>query len=83
MKALIAEDDTILGFISFGMHAGEVMSVVQLVMLARQPYTTILDAIVAHRGEGLTGVVWLGRLRVSTSLGASIGTTQNEELWHG
>ena len=56
MKALVAEDDTILGFTSFGMHAGEVMSAVQLVMLAKQPYTAILDAILAHPnyGRGLT-----------------------------
>ncbi len=55
MKALVADDDTILGFTSFGMHAGEVMSVVQLAMLAKQPYTTILDAILAHptMAEGL------------------------------
>jgi pyruvate/2-oxoglutarate dehydrogenase complex dihydrolipoamide dehydrogenase (E3) component len=55
MKALVAEDDTILGFTSFGMHAGEVMAAVQLVMLARQPYTAILDAIIAHptMAEGL------------------------------
>ena len=48
MKALVAEDDAILGFTAFGMHAGEVMSAVQLSMLARQPYTAILDAILAH-----------------------------------
>ncbi len=55
MKALVAEDDTILGFTAFGMHAGEVMSVVQLAMLAKQPYTMILDAILAHptMAEGL------------------------------
>ena len=55
MKALVAEDDTILGFTSFGMHAGEVMSAVQLVMLPKQPYTVILDAILAHptMAEGL------------------------------
>ena len=55
MKALVAEDDTILGFTAFCMHAGEVMSAVQLVMLARQPYTVVLDAILAHptMAEGL------------------------------
>ena len=55
MKALVAEDDTILGFTSFGMHAGEIMAAVQLVMLAKQPYTAILDAIIAHptTAEGL------------------------------
>ncbi len=48
MKALVAPDDTILGFTAFGMNAGEVMSAVQFVMLAKQPYTLILDAIIAH-----------------------------------
>ena len=55
MKALVAPDDTILGFTMFGMNAGEVMSAVQFVMLAKQPYTVILDAILAHptMAEGL------------------------------
>ncbi len=55
MKALVAPDDTILGFTMFGMNAGEVMSAVQFVMLAKQPYTAILDAIIAHptMAEGL------------------------------
>ena len=55
MKALVAADDRILGFTAFGMNAGEVVSVVQLVMLAKQPYTTIIDAIIAHptMAEGL------------------------------
>ena len=48
MKALVAPDDTILGFTVFGMNAGEVMSAVQFVMLAKQPYTAILGAIIAH-----------------------------------
>ncbi len=55
MKALVAPDDTILGFTMFGMNAGEVMAAVQFVMLAKQPYTAILDAILAHptMAEGL------------------------------
>ena len=55
MKALVAGDDTILGFTAFGVHAGEIMSAVQLIMLAKQPYTAILDAILAHptMAEGL------------------------------
>ena len=55
MKALVAGDDTILGFTAFGMHAGEIMSAVQLVMLTKQPYTAILDAVLAHptMAEGL------------------------------
>lgn len=48
LKALVAPDDTILGFTAFGMNAGEVMSAVQFIMLAKQPFTVILDAIIAH-----------------------------------
>ena len=48
MKALVAPDDTILGFTAFGMNAGEVMSAVQFVMLAKRPYTALLEAIIAH-----------------------------------
>ena len=49
MKALVAaEDDSIIGFVAFGFNAGEVMSAVQLAMLAKLPYTSIRDAIIAH-----------------------------------
>jgi pyruvate/2-oxoglutarate dehydrogenase complex dihydrolipoamide dehydrogenase (E3) component len=55
MKALIGEDDRILGFTAFGVEAGELMATVQIAMLARQPYTILRDAIVAHPtiAEGL------------------------------
>jgi pyruvate/2-oxoglutarate dehydrogenase complex dihydrolipoamide dehydrogenase (E3) component len=49
MKALVAHDsDKILGFLSFGVSAGEVMSTVQIAMIADLPYTAIRDAILAH-----------------------------------
>lgn len=57
LKVLISNDsDEILGFTAFGAEAGELMSVVQTAMLARLPYTTLRDAILAHRtmAEGLT-----------------------------
>jgi hypothetical protein len=49
MKALIdTESDRILGFTIFGASAGEVMTTVQLTMLAGLPYTALRDAIIAH-----------------------------------
>jgi pyruvate/2-oxoglutarate dehydrogenase complex dihydrolipoamide dehydrogenase (E3) component len=55
MKALIGEDDRILGFTALGVEAGELMAAVQMVMLAKMPYTVIRDAVVAHPtiAEGL------------------------------
>src|SRR5207244_5126946 len=57
LKALVsAETDEILGFTAFGTEAGEIMSVVQTAMLAKLPYTSLRDAILAHPTmvEGLT-----------------------------
>jgi pyruvate/2-oxoglutarate dehydrogenase complex dihydrolipoamide dehydrogenase (E3) component len=49
MKALVDKDsDHILGFIAFGVNAGEVMSAVQIAMLGRLPFTALRDAILAH-----------------------------------
>jgi pyruvate/2-oxoglutarate dehydrogenase complex dihydrolipoamide dehydrogenase (E3) component len=49
MKALVeAESDTILGFTVFGVGAGEVMSCLQIAMLAGLPYTALRDAVLAH-----------------------------------
>jgi pyruvate/2-oxoglutarate dehydrogenase complex dihydrolipoamide dehydrogenase (E3) component len=50
-----AHSDHILGFTMFGADAGEVMAVVQTAMLARLPYTTLRDAVLAHptMAEGL------------------------------
>ena len=56
MKALVAHDsDSILGFVSFGVNAGDVMAAVQMAMLTGSPYTAFRDAILAHptMAEGL------------------------------
>ncbi|MFA5956734.1 FAD-dependent oxidoreductase [Hyphomicrobium sp.] len=55
MKALIGDDDRILGFAMVGPEAGEVMAVVQTAMLAGMPFTALRDAILAHptMAEGL------------------------------
>ena len=49
MKVIIdAQSDRILGFAAFGPEAGELMSNVQVAMLARQPYTLLRDAVFTH-----------------------------------
>lgn len=55
MKALIADDDLILGFTAFGVEASEQMAAVQTAMLGRMPCTVLRDAIFTHptMAEGL------------------------------
>ena len=55
MKALVGDDDRMLGFTMIGPEAGEVVAAVQMAMLADQPYTKLRDAILAHptMAEGL------------------------------
>ena len=49
LKALVAtDDDRILGFTGFGVGAGEIMSAVQIAMVAGLPYTALRNAILAH-----------------------------------
>jgi pyruvate/2-oxoglutarate dehydrogenase complex dihydrolipoamide dehydrogenase (E3) component len=49
LKALIAVDsDRILGFTAFGVGAGDIMSAVQIAMIAGLPYTALRDAILTH-----------------------------------
>jgi pyruvate/2-oxoglutarate dehydrogenase complex dihydrolipoamide dehydrogenase (E3) component len=48
MKALVGEDDSILGFTVFGVDGGEIMSAVQIAMLGRLPYTALREAILTH-----------------------------------
>jgi pyruvate/2-oxoglutarate dehydrogenase complex dihydrolipoamide dehydrogenase (E3) component len=49
LKALVAiEDDRILGFTGFGVGAGEIMSSVQIAMIAGLPYRALRDAVLAH-----------------------------------
>jgi len=49
LKALIdVNTDRILGFTGFGVEAGEILSSVQIAMLAGLPYTTLRDGILTH-----------------------------------
>jgi pyruvate/2-oxoglutarate dehydrogenase complex dihydrolipoamide dehydrogenase (E3) component len=49
LKALVGVDnDRILGFTGFGVGAGEIMSAVQIAMVAGLPYTAVRDAAIAH-----------------------------------
>jgi pyruvate/2-oxoglutarate dehydrogenase complex dihydrolipoamide dehydrogenase (E3) component len=49
LKALVeAESDRILGFTAFGVGAGEIMSAVQIAMIAGLPYTGLRDAVLTH-----------------------------------
>jgi pyruvate/2-oxoglutarate dehydrogenase complex dihydrolipoamide dehydrogenase (E3) component len=55
IKALISDNDRILGFTAFGAGVGELLPVVQLAMSANLPYTAIRSLIVTHPtiSEGL------------------------------
>jgi pyruvate/2-oxoglutarate dehydrogenase complex dihydrolipoamide dehydrogenase (E3) component len=56
MKVLVGGgDDRILGFTMIGAEAGEVMTAVQMAMLADLPYPRLRDAVLAHptMAEGL------------------------------
>jgi pyruvate/2-oxoglutarate dehydrogenase complex dihydrolipoamide dehydrogenase (E3) component len=49
LKALVAADnDRILGFTVFGVGAGEIMSAVQIAIIAGLPYTALRDAVLTH-----------------------------------
>src|SRR5271168_4089865 len=49
LKALVeADGDRILGFTAFGVGAGEIMTSVQVAMLAGMPFTALRDAVIAH-----------------------------------
>ena len=58
MKALIGEDDRIVGFAMIGSEAYEVMAVVETAMLGDLPYTLLRDAILTHptMAEGLNAL---------------------------
>jgi pyruvate/2-oxoglutarate dehydrogenase complex dihydrolipoamide dehydrogenase (E3) component len=59
IKALISENDRILGFTAFGTGTGELLPVVQLAMSADLPYTAIRSLIVSHPtiSEGLVSLM--------------------------
>src|SRR6516162_8525474 len=49
LKALVETDsDRILGFTGFGVGAGEILSSVQIAMVAGLPFTALRDAILTH-----------------------------------
>jgi pyruvate/2-oxoglutarate dehydrogenase complex dihydrolipoamide dehydrogenase (E3) component len=58
VKALVGDDDRILGFTALGAEASEMMAVVQTAMLGRLPYMALRDAIFTHptSAEGLIGL---------------------------
>jgi pyruvate/2-oxoglutarate dehydrogenase complex dihydrolipoamide dehydrogenase (E3) component len=55
MKALIGDDDRILGFTAFCAEASELVAAVQTAMLGRLPFTSLRDSIFTHptSSEGL------------------------------
>jgi pyruvate/2-oxoglutarate dehydrogenase complex dihydrolipoamide dehydrogenase (E3) component/pimeloyl-ACP methyl ester carboxylesterase len=70
MKALISPaDGRILGFAMVGAEAGEVMTVVQMAMQARFPYTVLRDSVLSHptMAEGLNGLFSGVKLKVPTA----------------
>jgi pyruvate/2-oxoglutarate dehydrogenase complex dihydrolipoamide dehydrogenase (E3) component len=48
LKALIGDDDRILGFTALGVSAGELLAPVQLAMSAGLPHTALRDLIITH-----------------------------------
>jgi pyruvate/2-oxoglutarate dehydrogenase complex dihydrolipoamide dehydrogenase (E3) component len=49
LKPLVETDgDRILGFTAFGVDGGEIMSAVQIAMIAALPYTKLRDAVLTH-----------------------------------
>ncbi|HET9148878.1 MAG TPA: FAD-dependent oxidoreductase, partial [Alphaproteobacteria bacterium] len=58
MKALVGDDDRIVGFAMIGSDAGEVMAAVQIAMTASMPYTVLRDAVLTHptMAEGLNNL---------------------------
>jgi pyruvate/2-oxoglutarate dehydrogenase complex dihydrolipoamide dehydrogenase (E3) component len=58
LKALVSDDDRILGFTAFGPDVSDLLVPVQLAMSANLPYTALRDVIVTHptMGEGFIGL---------------------------
>jgi pyruvate/2-oxoglutarate dehydrogenase complex dihydrolipoamide dehydrogenase (E3) component len=48
LKALVGDDDRIIGFTALGVGVGELLAPVQLAMSAGLPYTALRDLIVTH-----------------------------------
>jgi pyruvate/2-oxoglutarate dehydrogenase complex dihydrolipoamide dehydrogenase (E3) component len=65
LKCLVAkQSDRILGFIAFGVGAGEVMGCVQIAMIGNLPYTAVGEAVLAHPTipEGLVALFATGEV---------------------
>ena len=56
LKALVGNDDRILGCTAFGLEATEIIATIQAAMLGNMPYTTLSNGIFTHPtvSEGLT-----------------------------
>jgi pyruvate/2-oxoglutarate dehydrogenase complex dihydrolipoamide dehydrogenase (E3) component len=69
LKTVIGDDDQILGFTMLGPEAGEVMTVIQMAMMAKMPYTALRDAVIAHptMAEGLNVLFAAQPVRTETS----------------
>ena len=48
LKAVVGEDDRILGFAALGIEGGEIMAMAQLAMMGKLPYTALRDGVFAH-----------------------------------
>jgi len=49
MKAVVdARDDAILGYVALGVEGGELMSMMEIAMMGKVPYTALRDATFAH-----------------------------------
>jgi pyruvate/2-oxoglutarate dehydrogenase complex dihydrolipoamide dehydrogenase (E3) component len=72
MKVLVGQDDDrILGFAMLGAEAGEVMTAVQMAMLASMPYPIVRDAVITH----LTFAEGLGPLLSNVAPRAATGAS--------
>jgi pyruvate/2-oxoglutarate dehydrogenase complex dihydrolipoamide dehydrogenase (E3) component len=58
VKALIGDDNRLLGFTAFGVEASELLAAAQTAMLGGMPYMTLRDAIFTHPtvAEGFGGL---------------------------
>ena len=69
LKALVeADGNRILGFTGFGVGAGEILSSVQITMVAGLPYTALRDAMLSHPTlvEGLIPLILLHTFEIRT-----------------
>lgn len=48
LKAVVGEDDRMLGFTALGIEGGEIMAMAQVAMMGKLPYTALRDGVFAH-----------------------------------